>query len=98
MKHLISSALVALALAAAPIMATAPAQAAVDFSLSLGNAAFAYSDGYWDRDHRWHAYRNRAEARYFRDHFRDHYVATRHNHDRKDRNMGWREEGWWDRH
>ena len=98
MKHIISSALVSLALAAAPVVAVTQAHAAVDFSLSLGNAAFAYSDGYWDRDRHWHAYRNKAEARYFRDHFRDHYFAVRHNRDRKDRNMGWREEHWWDHH
>lgn len=99
MKHIINGALIALALAAAP-MAVAPAQAraAVDFSVSLGNAAFGFSDGYWDRDHHWHAYRSRAEGRYFRDHFKDHYIASRHNRDRKDRNMGWREEHWWDRH
>jgi hypothetical protein len=97
MGHILKGALVALALAAAPLAVPPPAQAAVDFSISLGDAAFAYSDGYWDRDHHWHAYRNKAEARYFRDHFRDHYVAARHDRDRKDRNMGWREERWWER-
>jgi hypothetical protein len=98
MKHIMSGALMALALATAPIIASAPAQAAVDFSISVGNAAFGYSDGYWDRDHHWHGWRNRAEARYFRDHFRDHYYAFRHDRNRRDRNMGWRDERWWDRH
>jgi hypothetical protein len=98
MKYIVITALVALALAAAPMtVASTPASAAaVDFSITLGNAAFGYSDGYWDRDHHWHAWRNRAEARYFRDHYKDHYYATRHNHDRK--TMGWRNERWWDRH
>ena len=97
MKHIISGALLALAFAATPLI-TAPAQAraAVDFGVSLGNAAFGYSDGYWDRDHHWHPYRNRAEARYFRDHFRDHYVATRHDRDRRDRDKGWRNDRWWE--
>jgi len=49
---------------------SAPVQAGGDFSLSLGNAAFAFSDGgYWERDHHWHAWRSRAETRYFLDHF-----------------------------
>ena len=98
MKHIVKAALVALAMAAAPVVTTAPAQAAADFSVSIGNAAFAFSDGYWDRDHHWHAYRNKTEARYFRENFRDHYAAYRHNHDRKDRDMGWRSERWWDNH
>src|ERR1035437_4897548 len=68
MKPMIKASLVALALAGVPVVASVPAAAAVDFSLSLGNAAFGYSDGYWDRDHHWHNWRNKAEASYFRDH------------------------------
>jgi len=97
MKPMIKAALVALALAGVPVVASVPASAAVDFSLSLGNAAFGYSDGYWDRDHHWHNWRNKAEASYFRDHYGEHYAAVRHDHDRKDKNQGWREERWWDR-
>jgi hypothetical protein len=95
-KHIIKGALIALALAGAPVIASAPATAAVDFSVSLGNAAFGYSDGYWDRDHHWHAWRNRAEANYFRSHYGDHYVAVRHDKDHK--TMGWRDERWWENH
>ena len=51
MKHIIKGALMALALAAAPVIAAVPAVAATDFSITLGNAAFGFSDGYWDRDH-----------------------------------------------
>ena len=98
MKHIINGALVAIALAAAPAAAIAPAHAAVDFSISLGNAAFGFSDGYWDRDHHWHNWRNKDEARYFREHYREHYQAARHDRDRKDKNQGWREERWWDHH
>ena len=97
MKHIMSGALVALALAAAPFVASAR-QPAVDFSISLGNVAFGYSDGYWDRDHHWHAWRNRAESQYYRDHYREHYTEVRHNRDRKDKNQGWRNERWWDEH
>ena len=97
MKHIVRGALIAFALAGVPIVASVPAVAAVDFSITLGNAAFGYSDGYWDRDHRWHAWRNREEAEYFRTHFGEHYAAFRHDHDRKDRNQGWRNDRWWDR-
>ena len=96
MKHIIKGALIALALAGAPIVASVPATAAVDFSISLGNAAFGYSDGYWDRDRHWHAWRNAEESEYFRTHYGEHYVAVRHDHDRKDRDQGWRNERWWD--
>jgi Spy/CpxP family protein refolding chaperone len=96
MNRIVKTALIASALAGAPLLASAPAMAATDFSISLGNAAFGYSDGYWDRDHQWHAWRNRAEAAYFRDHYRDHYYAVRHDRDRKDRDKGWRNERWWE--
>ena len=94
MKLLISGTVFALALATAPMMMTAPAAAAVDFSVSLGNAAFGYSDGYWDRDHRWHAWRSRDEQRYFQSHYGEHYVNSRHD---RDHDQGWRNERWWDR-
>ena len=95
MKHLFSGTLFALALATAPVITAAPAAAAVDFSVSLGNAAFGYSDGYWDRDHQWHTWRNRDEQRYFRTHYAEHYVNSKHDRDRE--HQGWREERWWDR-
>jgi hypothetical protein len=98
MKHIVKGALIALALAGSSVMASAPAGAAVDFSIALGNAAFGYSDGYWDRDHHWHAWRNREESRYFRDHYGEHYVAVRHDKDRKDHDKGWRNERWWENH
>jgi len=98
MNRIIKTALIASALAGAPLLASAPAMAAVDLSVDLGNAAFGYSDGYWDRDHHWHAWRNRQEAEYFRTHYGDHYYAVRHDRDRKDRDKGWRNERWWDEH
>jgi hypothetical protein len=93
MRKLIHGAIIALPLLTASVMATAPAAAAVDFSLSLGNAAFGYSDGYWDRDHHWHTWRSRDEARYFRRHYAEHYAGTRHD---RAREHGWRNERWWD--
>jgi len=98
MNHVFKGALVALALASMPVAASAPAAAAADFRITLGNAAFGYSDGYWDRDRHWHKWRNREEARYFRDHFHDHYYAVRHDRDRRDHDQGWRNDRWWDHH
>lgn len=99
MKHLVKGAFVALALVVAPVVASAPAAAAnVSIGLSLGNAAYGYSDGYWDRDHQWHSWRNRAQARYYRAHNAEHYVSSRHDHDRNDHDQGWRSERWWDNH
>jgi len=91
----VAGALFAVALIGAPILAT-PAVAAVDYSIALSNAAFAYSDGYWDRDHHWHWYRNKQEAEYFRTFFAAHYVNARHDHDRRDLARGWRKEHWWE--
>ena len=97
MKHVIKSALIALALAGAPLIVSAPAMAA-DFSISLGNAAFGFSDGYWDRDHHWHKWANKDESKYYQTHYAEHYVAVRHDHDPKDKDQGWRVERWWDNH
>lgn len=58
------------------------------FSFDLGAVAFAYSDGYWDRSHKWHAWRNAREGReYARYNPRNVYSASRHT---RERNMGWR--------
>jgi len=56
------------------------------FSLSLGNVAFGYRDGYWDRRHHWHHWQRDSDYRYYRDHGTNYYG---YNHDRYD-NDGWR--------
>jgi hypothetical protein len=98
MKRFIIGASIALALASSSILVAAPASAAVDFSISLGNAAYGYSDGYWDRDHHWHTWRNRQESAYFRAHNGDHYVATRHDRGAHMKDKGWNEDHYWDKH
>jgi hypothetical protein len=60
-----------------------------------GGIAFGYSDGYWDRAHAWHAWRNAEEAAAWRRENAEHYYEWRHD---RDASMGWREEHWWDRH
>ncbi len=80
----------------ASVAITAPASAAgIYLSFDAGNVAFAYQDGWWDRDHHWHAWRDRDEWRYYRRHYHGHYYAW--NHDR-DHDMGWRNPYWRNHH
>ena len=58
----------------------------VGISVGFGDVAFAYRDGYWDRDHRWHAWRDRDDWHRFHDAHPDQFHDW--NHDR-DRDMGW---------
>lgn len=60
-----------------------------------GGVAFGYEDGYWDRAHSWHAWRNAEEAAAWRRENAAHYYAWRHD---RDHDMGWREERWWENH
>ncbi len=64
MRMPIKTALVALALAGGSFIASHPALAD-NVTVAVGPAggvAFGYSDGYWDRGHQWHAWRNADEA------------------------------------
>lgn len=63
-------------------------------AVNPGGIAFGYTDGYWDRGHAWHAWRNRREAAAWRAENREHYFERRHD---RDRDMGWREERYWER-
>ncbi len=57
------------------------------FSFDLGSVAFAYSDGYWDRNRQWHTWRDAREAREYSRFNPRAYKATRHT---RERNQGWR--------
>ena len=59
-----------------------------------GGIAFGYSDGYWDRAHNWHAWRNAQEAAAWRAENREHYYEWKHD---RDASMGWHEERYWER-
>lgn len=59
----------------------------VGVSFNSGNVAFAYRDGYWDNDRRWHKWRNSREHRDYRDQHRDNYRDGNH---RRYRGHGWR--------
>jgi len=66
---------------------SAIARDAFSFSFDTGAVAFAYSDGYWDRDRRWHSWRNAREAREYRASYGDRYRHRKHT---RERNRGWR--------
>ena len=94
MKRTVRAVLIAVALAA-PAFAPIANAADVSVTFNPGVVAFGYQDGYWDRDHHWHTWPNAAAASDWRTHNASHYYAYRHD---RDRDMGWRNEHWWETH
>lgn len=88
-KLTLATVVLAAALGAGAMTTSMPAQArdAFMFSFDTGNVAFAYSDGYWDHNRRWHRWRDAREAREFRARYSDRY---HHRHSRYYPNRGWR--------
>ena len=67
MKTSLKILLAAGALFTAGIAGTVPAAAQPSsFSFRVGDVAIGYSDGYYDRSHRWHQWRNAREHRWYR--------------------------------
>jgi len=61
---------------------TAPAVAQPHgFSFRIGDVAMAYDDGYYDRGHRWHAWRHAREREWYRVNYRNAYRGWRHDRD-----------------
>jgi hypothetical protein len=86
LKHL-QFAVVAIGLSGAVLAPFASAQAGgLGISLNLGNVAFGYQDGYWDRGHHWHHWRNDGEMRQYRAAHGSQYNDYRHD---RDPDMGW---------
>ncbi len=86
MRKILTGAIIALGLAGASFATTGTASAAgVGISLDFGNVAFGYQDGYWDRGHRWHHWRQGEMARYQAVNA-NHYYAWRHD---RDPDHGW---------
>lgn len=94
MKRTILAVLVATALAA-PAFAPVAARADVTVTFNPGVVAYGYQDGYWDRDHAWHAWPNQQAETDWRGHNTEHYYDYRHD---RDQDMGWRGDSWWDHH
>ncbi len=92
MRIVLAGAIAAIALAGSTLSATTPAQAQLSFGVNIneGDVMFAYRDGYWDRDHRWHRWARRDDWRWYREHHADRYSDWAHD---RDADMGWREGG-----
>ena len=99
-KMIVKAALAVAAIGSMPVLVSAPASAYTDVTVSTGNVAFGYRDGYYDRDYRWHRWDNdddwsnyrRHYSHYYRDYGHDRdddYWRTRYHHDR-----GWHR-GWY---
>lgn len=87
MYKALSGAILALGFAGASMAVTSPASAGIGISFDVGNVAFGYQDGYWDQNHHWHHWRNRHEARMYRNSAGNHYSNYRHD---RDHDNGWR--------
>jgi hypothetical protein len=60
------------------------------------DVAFGYSDGYWDRNHQWHQWRDAQEASAWRQQNSAHYYDRPHD---QAANGGWRDsDTWWASH
>jgi len=69
----------------------------VDFSVSLGDVEFGYSDGYYDRSRQWHNWRNDEERSWYRQNRFATYNDMRREDDRDETRRDWRDgrrEGW----
>lgn len=83
MKTSVKTLLAASIFCSAGLFATAPATAQpFGFSFRMGDVSAAYSDGYYDRNRRWHAWNRASERDWYRAHYRNNYRSMRHDRDR----------------
>ena len=65
-----------------------PPVGTVGVSFDIGDIAFGYQDGYWDRGRHWHTWQNQDEMRFYQNSSGNRYYNYNHDHDS---NNGWRE-------
>ncbi|MEI9888207.1 MAG: hypothetical protein WDN08_17260 [Rhizomicrobium sp.] len=84
----VGAALCALGLTAA----TTPAAhaAGVNFSITLGDVVFGYSDGYYDKNRRWHRWRNSQERRWYQSNHRNSFYNLQRDRDTDRNRRDWR--------
>jgi hypothetical protein len=58
----------------------------IGVGIGLGDVAFGYQDGYWDRGHHWHHWRNNQQMRDYKGAPGNHYNDYRHD---RDPDHGW---------
>jgi len=87
MRSLTLRILFAAAIAGTALAAPAVASARTNFAVSfnVGDVAFAYRDGWWDRHHHFHHWR-RHERSWYEVHYRTQYHDWDHS---RDRDGGW---------
>ncbi len=81
MKRIAQVALVSAAVCFSALAVAPAANAGIGIALNFGDVSDAYSDGYWDGHHQWHAWRAGEWDSYRRAH-PEHSHAWRHD-DRK---------------
>jgi hypothetical protein len=81
MKTSLKILLAAGALCTAGLTGTVPASAQTGFSFRVGDVALGYNDGYYDRGHRWHGWRNARERNWYRVNYSHQYRGYRHDRD-----------------
>ena len=84
MRTLLGVGVLALALSGA--LATIAHADSINFR--IGEVAIGYSDGYWDRDHRWHEWRREEDRRAYRAAKEAEYHEWKHD---RYKDMGWHE-------
>ena len=69
-----------------------PAQARdrISLSFSIGDVAFGYRDGYYDRYRRWHRWESDDEREWYRDHYGPTYYEVYRDNDRDPYRTDWR--------
>lgn len=60
------------------------------FARLLATVVLGYDDGYYDRDRRWHPWRNENEQNWYRQRHPDAYFDLRHDRDRDRNRRDWR--------
>lgn len=88
---LAASALCASGFVALASPATARDRNDVNISISLGNAAIGYNDGYYDQNRDWHAWRDDDERAWYRSNHRQSYFEMNRSQDRDQYRGDWRD-------
>ena len=79
MRKILTSAVLAMALAGTSLAGAGVANAAVGIGFDLGKVSLGFSDGYWDNAHHWHRWAHRSDAAHFRAAHADMYHEWRHD-------------------
>jgi hypothetical protein len=79
MNRMIGAAIVCGAIGVAAVAAASQASAQIGISLNFGDVGIAYQDGYWDHQHRWHAWRNNDDWTKYRQAHPENYHDWRHD-------------------